>query len=315
MHQKTVIQDTQDEYDPSRLPPRIFLHRAEARASIEKEIRDLLEIPSDGIPPIKIANRQSNEVKGLPYVRSTLIVRIKSTGVYKSRLCLRGDLVNERVGSFSSSPTTHRSSLRLVISCVVILGLSLSLLGVSQAFLRSDALPPDSRCVVIVPEYIVLPAIKVDPALARNAPRSELVLLMNKPLYGSRTAPLRWWLKISQHMRQWGLRQHRLDICMHTWRSDGSTMGTSIDLLIILHVGDFLIGHSARGLAHFAAMMAAFKTGEVCTLSDLNPLTYLGINISLLKNGHIVVSQHEFINRLRAIDPNKFAQNGAKVLS
>ena len=186
---------------------------------------------------------------------------------------------------------------------MVILGLSLSLLGVSQAFLQSDALPAESRCAVIAPDYILLPAIKVVPAMAKNAPKSDYVLLMNKPLYGSRTAPLRWWLKISQHMRQWGLRQHRLDICMHTWRSDGSTMGTPIDLLIILHVGDFLVGHSVRGLIHFKAMTKAFKTGEVCALTVSNPLTYLGINIALLGNGHIAISLRDFINRLRVVGP------------
>ena len=92
--------DQPEEYDPSRLPPRIFLLRKEARASIEKEVRDLLHIPSDGIPALKLVHRQSMEVRGLPFARPTLIVRIKSTGVYKARLCLRGDLIGGESGKF-----------------------------------------------------------------------------------------------------------------------------------------------------------------------------------------------------------------------
>ena len=295
--------DSPEEYDPSRLPPMIFPLRKEAREIIEKEIRDLLHIPADGIPPLKTMHRRSPEVRGIPIVRPTLTVRIKSTCVYKARLCLRGDLIDEKVGSFSSSPTKHRPSLRVAVSCIMISGWTLSMLDVTRAFRQSDPLPVAERCDVIVPPYISPQAVKAKESYPETDNDYEFVILMNKPLYGSRTAPLRWWLKISQHMRQWCLRQHRLDICMYTWREYGSMQGIPSDLIIVLRVDDFLVGHSARGLHHFTLMLKTLRTGELCALRKDNPMTYLGINIPLDSNQSIVLSQHEFISRFRVIGP------------
>ena len=197
---QSPISDSPEEYDPSRLPPRIFIQKKEARESIEKEIRDLLFVPPGSIPPLKMVHRSSPEVRGMPFVRPTLIVRIKATGVYKARLCLRGYLIGGKVESFSSSPTTHRSSLRVVISCAMILGLQISMLDVTQAFLQSDPLPAESQCAVIVPplcvltvdqsERVVLQAryflclrIKNEQTALRQPHRSVEMVVEDKPTY------------------------------------------------------------------------------------------------------------------------------------
>ena len=105
---KAPTADSPGEYDSSRLQPRIFTRRKEEREGIEKKIRDLfLHVPAGGIPPMKMIRRGSPEVRGLPFVRPTLIARIKSTGVYEARMCRREDSVAEKTVSFSPSPTTH----------------------------------------------------------------------------------------------------------------------------------------------------------------------------------------------------------------
>ena len=98
---------------------------------------------------------------------------------------------------------------------------------------------------------------------------------------------------------------------MHTCLGGGSPSGTSLDLLLVLHVDDFLVGRSARGLQHFSSMMKFFKTGSIYTLTATNLLKYLGINITLSTYRHIVLSQHEFISRLRMVEPNRFGRGGS----
>ena len=189
------------------------------------------------------------------------------------------------------------------------------MMDATQAFLQPDPLPEKDKCAVIVPPYIALPSITVKEAYSKADNAYEYVMKMNKPLYGSRTAPLRWWLKISQHMRQWGLRQHRLDICMYTWRDNAAGQVIPIDLIIILHVDDFLVGRSETGLRYFTKMMDSFRTGEICTLTQTNPLVYLGINISLDSRKSIILPQHDFTQRLCMVDPNRFVSRGAIVMT
>ena len=81
--------DGQDAFDPSRLPPRIYLEIREAVDSIRKETEDITSAPKDGIPPLSLVRKSDQMVGKLPRIRSTLVVRKKSIGVWKSTICHR----------------------------------------------------------------------------------------------------------------------------------------------------------------------------------------------------------------------------------
>ena len=103
----------------------------------------------------------------------------------------------------------------------------------SQAFLQSDTVAFPDRQLICVPGYIKLP--KPESLLnekgkvripteedfyvtnwegrQKTAQRNsfEISLLTNKPLYGGRGAPLRWFIAISRLLRQAGWHQLRTE--------------------------------------------------------------------------------------------------------
>ena len=81
--------EAQDAFDPSRVPPRIYLRIPDAISIIQKEMQDLAATPRDGIPPLSLSRKSDPVVKKLPRIRITLVVRKKSSGLWKSRLRLR----------------------------------------------------------------------------------------------------------------------------------------------------------------------------------------------------------------------------------
>ena len=48
----------------------------------------------------------------------------------------------------------------------------------------------------------------------QNVKPIRMMFLVQRPVYGSRDAPLRWWLELSQSFRQGGYRQLRSDVCV-----------------------------------------------------------------------------------------------------
>ena len=109
-------EECQLSFGPSRIPHNLYLHCAEALGGIQKEMRDLTEVTPDGIDPLTVMRRKDARMRGLPFIRATLIVRKKSAGIWKSRQCLRGDLVDVHTDSFTSSPTAQGASLDMFLS-------------------------------------------------------------------------------------------------------------------------------------------------------------------------------------------------------
>ena len=64
-------------------PPRIYLEIDAAIDGIQKELKDLTTVPKDGISPLAMALKTDASVRKLPWIRSTLAVRKKSSGVWK----------------------------------------------------------------------------------------------------------------------------------------------------------------------------------------------------------------------------------------
>ena len=152
-----IADDEQESYDPSRVPPRFYLKVDAACESIVKELKDLTTVAKDGIAPLTIALKTDDDVRRMPWLRSTLVVRKKSSGIRKARLCLRGDLMDMQTENFSSSPTAHRASMKLLISISRILRMEVFMLDVSMAFLQSHPLLESEKCAVLVPEFVSLP--------------------------------------------------------------------------------------------------------------------------------------------------------------
>ena len=144
--------DIVGQFDPSRIPPRISFRLQKARDAIIKEIGDLLTPHGQGPPAMLEINMDDVEYKGIARAHSTLVVKRKSFGVYKGRLCVRGDTVPIAQMAFVSSPAANRCGVEIICLVASKTQWRVHALDVSQAFLQVGNLQPNDRAIAIPPQ-------------------------------------------------------------------------------------------------------------------------------------------------------------------
>ena len=198
------------QFDPSRIPPRIAFRLEKARTAIIKEIDDLLTPHGQDPTAMLQISLSDPKYRGIARVRSTLVVKRKSVGVYKGRLCVRGDTVPIAQTAFASSPTANRCGVKIICLMASQSQWDVRALDISQAFLQAGNLNNHDRMIVLPPPMIKFPwkkSLHDHTVELKSLPVSEYGFLLLRPLYGGRDAPMRWFLKLSQVLTEAGLRQ------------------------------------------------------------------------------------------------------------
>ena len=104
--------DCSEEFDPSRMPPRLFLKDPVRLAAIRTEIDGLLQKGKGGIYPLEVIGMRDPRAK-TKKARATMVVKWKGALKAKARLCVRGDLLQSK--DAVSPPTPYRSSIRTTL--------------------------------------------------------------------------------------------------------------------------------------------------------------------------------------------------------
>ena len=229
---KSVLFDQFGVVDLSRMPPRVFLTLAQARTSIREELRGILAKDNAGIPIGELIWLSDERFTKLPKVRTTMVTKLKANGVFKSRICLRGDTMPMIHQQFASAPTVRKEYLRLFCSLFVNISTMIWLqVDISKAFLQSDYLHPKDKVIALLPEYVGLTGLVWEGWLAVNHTLSsyakdhpddgkkvesfqenlttksdKIGMLLNRPLYGSTDAPLRWYITITRALKRQDIR-------------------------------------------------------------------------------------------------------------
>ena len=300
--------DILNHFDPSRLPPRIAFRLPEARTAIEKEISDLLRSEKGAPPAMLEVSLSDPRYTHLPRVPSTLVVKRKSVALYKGRLCTRGDVVPLTVTGFMSSPTAHRSAVKIVLTLAASLHWSIRALDISQAFLQSENLRESDRMVVIPPPMVTLPWNGKLPPIGtdlKSLPSPTRGFLLLRPLYGGRDAPMRWFVTLSKRIRSHGFTQLRSDVCMFA-KYDHRRMLTSF---LICHVDDILFTGTDPDLILVEEILRTFRAGDTEHLTLTNPIIFTGLLIELSPNMSISLSQNQYAADLPKIDVAEFLKN------
>ena len=133
-------EDVLGNFDPSRIPPRVAFRLNPAREAIEKEVNDLLTAKPNEPPAMIQVSLSDSRFKAVPRVQSTLVVKRKGVNQYKGRLCVRGDTVPLNTTAFISSPTVHRSGVKVVCALAAQMKWTIHAIDISQAFLQSSNL-------------------------------------------------------------------------------------------------------------------------------------------------------------------------------
>ena len=128
-----------------------------------------------------------------------------------------------------------------------------------------------------------------------HPPRCVLLL---RPLYGSRDAPMRWLPKLPQVLAESGLRQLQSDVYYHTWHNQGEFGGT-----FLANLGDLLL---FKAPDQFRALVLRtpkpLRAGELETLSTKKPIAFAGLSIGIIPDGAIILSREPYIRELPTVD-------------
>ena len=136
---------------------------------------------------------------------------------------------------------------------------------------------------------------------------------LNRPLYGSHDAPLRWHLTITKAMIRHQFIPMHVDKCVfarHEPSADPghplSVNGQIVVALILVHVDDIIyIGDAAR-LKIFKKCIDEFAHGEFEYLVPGSELKYCGISIAVNKERQISLSQEEFYAKVIPLQNSDF---------
>ena len=143
-----------------------------------------------------------------------MVIKMKTSLAYKSRLCARGDLLKPEVPMEFSAPTVSRCAPKLILSVAAATHYRVGVVDISPAFTQSELVKPAEGIIIRVPPYVTLPwRGKVD-THRKDGENGKLGLLTLRPLYGTSCAPLRWFSAISAAFKRLKWRQLESDPCI-----------------------------------------------------------------------------------------------------
>ena len=330
-------------FDLSRIPARIFLTDAAARKAVRNEFRGLMRKDSNGIPIGCLVDCWDVKYRDVPKIHTTTVCKVKTNHGFKIRLCLRGDLQEEVRVQFVSAPTVGRDFLKLFLSILSLhVDWVMCTVDITKAFTQGDYVHSADRCIAVMPSYFASLSSSWEGWVATNLQATEFErdfedsektetqparffsevkakwgLLLYRPLYGSRDAPLRWWLSISTCLRKNGFSMLRSDCCVFGVFSSDSVHATwskdiydKVECLILLHVDDILFIGSDHWKKIFLHAISGYDHGVVECLSPEHPILYCGMLVSQSLHRVISLSQKDFYSKLAPLDISSIVKNG-----
>ena len=200
--------------------------------------------------------------------------------VKKARLVAKGFQESHQVAE-TASPTSKKSSQRVMFSIMASKGWEVNMLDVSHAFLQGDPMdrivfvrpPPESNC------------------------NDQLVWKLNICVYGLPDASKLWYEKVSKELGKLGVTSSIYDPAFFWSHHDGELQG-----MICVHVDDFIWG----GSEWFIRTVIEPLHEEFDIKSMLNgSFEYLGLNIEQRPDKAISVDQLQYLQNFVLIPLQK----------
>ena len=228
---------------------------------------------------------ESDVPAGVRIMDSKFVFTDKPITGAKVRLVVRGDQQWPKSLSVDTyAPTPSATEVRMLFSLAAANNWGLHSMDISQAFVQSDPLDPDTHFYVRPPKgYDCAPG---------------TVWKLRKPLYGLACAPQAWSTTLVRFLQEYGFKPVNGSSTFFTW-TDGTAQ-----MHLVFHVDDILLSFSHDDAA------VAFKTALLTRFAgtDDGPVTrYVGIDVYRDAN-HIHLSQEslalELLERFDMLDCN-----------
>ena len=317
--------------DLPRIPMRIMMKDPRARSALRSELFGIMTPDKQGIPAGKLVSIGTDSHP--PLIPSTVITKLKTNKGFKCRLCVRGDLQSEAHTAFSSAPTASRESLRIAAFLFVDNpSFVFSSTDISRAFTQSAYFHKSDRVWVELPRCIALTGVnwKGEIYLDYKDPTAEdqdlkmsqvpfplktkYALVLYKPLYGTRDAPMRWYCQIAQVLIRSEFFPLKSDRCTFArFRALGqSEKGYAISAkriitsFLLIHVGDIVFTGCPEDYLDLKNALKVFDHDPWEELSEGKEQIFCGIQILLLPNRILEFSQRSYYAKIVPLWKNDF---------
>jgi hypothetical protein len=191
---------------------------------------------------------------------------------FKARFCVRGDCQTEGVDFWETwSPVVQWSTVRTMMMLSTKLGLQSAQADITGAFVHAELMPGEQVFV------------QQPKGFSRG---DDLVLSLNKTVYGLRQAPRYFFKHLKERIEKCGLRQSNKDPCLF--------IGSKV--IAVVYVDDILF--YARDDNDISAVIAQLKDDHgVAIRREGNAEGFLGVDIKPL-NGKLVLTQAGLTKRI-----------------
>ena len=142
---------------------------------------------------------------------------------------------------------------------------------------------------------------------------NEYAVEMNRPLYGSHDAPLRWHLTIAKALVRYKFLPFHVDKCLFAFHIPAqdraqplSSRDVIIAALVLVHVGDIIfIGGNIRKDV-FRKRIEELEHVEYEELAVGTSLKFCGITIDISHDRRLILSQEEFYLEILSLQIKDF---------
>ena len=215
--------------------------------------------------------------RGQKTLRTNWILVRKKDGV-KARLCVRGDLEDQKDQIRTDSPTVNRINIKLFLLIAVHMKWKIRTADVKSAFLQGKKI--DREVFLKPPKECRIPGI---------------IWLMKKRAYGFVDASRGFYLELKKSLEDLGCIMSKNDPAMYLYYDEHNTLAG----IILSHVDDLLYG-SGEDIFEESVMTplrSKFSFGH----EDNTAFDYVGMQVTQVK-GAVIISQEKYVDMLEVPD-------------
>ncbi len=202
--------------------------------------------------------------------------------IAKSRLVAKGFQETLDQDEAVDAPTATREGTRLVAFSAVQRGWKLGSIDIKTAFLQADTRGAEDKVIAVRPPK-------------ESGEDLEHVWVLNKSMYGLRSAPKAWWKTLTKALTQeFGFRQCINDQAVFTLTENGALRG-----VLAVHVDDIIFAGDEILMSALETLSLRFAFGS----QKSGSFVHLGIEIKHdLANQTVTLGQESYISTLSPIE-------------
>ena len=268
-----------------------------SKSAIKSIVKEVINVYGQGknITPIRAKDLTYKQMKGM--IRSMIFLKDKylPTGEFeklKARLVALGNFQDQELYSDQdkASPTVSLLSLMALVTKSHAEGRVFKTVDIPGAYLKADI--GDKEVIMKLDKLVSYILIKIDPTVEPYVNESgEIVVKLNKALYGCVQSALQWYKEISGYLVSIGFQINKMDPCVFN-----KTDLNGKQLTIVVHVDDLMFMGEENAI-NIAINQLRDKYGEV-TVHEGKVLPYLGMVFNFSRKDKVLISMDKYTEDL-----------------